>query len=595
MGASPLTKSIELPSFQIMVGGKKLGDAYFVRSIETEHNIHKIGRAEVILELIYDEAKKKTFEQGEGKKLAPGTAIEIQLGYEQKNKPVFKGIITSQGLRTYGSNNLLILKCCDKAIKLTLAKRTSYFKAKKDNELITKVLSDAGLEKAVDATTVKHPMMLQQNCTDWEFIKMRAAANGLLLYAENNKVFVKKPGIKASGALQLTYGKDVYAMQAETDATFQLPSASCHAWSLDKQAIVKAKSTEPGVNKQGDLTGKKLATAIGFEETEQFLSVPMEKPELEAWANAMVTNSRLSRIIGMVSFIGNADPKLNTLIELKNFNARFNGKALITGVRQLLEKGQWKTTVHFGLKSNFFDSLNKGVNTQAGVIPTVGGLQIGKIKKIDEDPKKEARLQVELPFMNNEAEGVWARLATFFATSGKGAFFIPDVGDEVVVGFLNNDPRHAIIVGMLYSSKAAPPLKLEKENKKKAIVTKEDLTLEFDDEKKVITISTPEGNKITLSEEDKGIVIEDQNGNKASLNEDGISFKTDKDFVVEAGGDVKINSKGNINGKASDDIELKGSKIKVNGSSGLDLKSGSSGSLKASGTLIVKGKMVKIN
>lgn len=596
MAASPLTASIELPSYQIMAAGAKLPSAYFVRSIETEHSIHKIGTAEIILDLIYDEAKKKTFVQGEGAKLKPGVAIEIQLGYKQINKPVFKGIIISQGIRTYGSNNLLILKCVDKAVKLTLAKRTSYFKEKTDSAIITKILTDAGGEKAVDATTIEHPMMLQHNCTDWEFIKMRAAANGLLLYAENNKVFVKKPGFSVAAALKLTYGSDVYSLQAETDATFQLPSASCQSWSMTTQAAVTADSTEPEVNEQGDLTGAALATAAGFVKTEQFLSAPMEQPELEAWAKSLVTNSRLSRITGMVSFIGNASPKLNTLIELKNFNARFNGKALITGVRQLLEKGQWKTTVHFGLKANFFDAISKGGNANGtGIIPAVSGLQIGKIKKIEEDPGNEFRLQVKFPFMNKDAEGVWARLASFFATSGKGAFFIPDVGDEVVVGFLDNDPRHAIILGMLYSSTVAPPDTITADNFKKAIVTKEDLTLEFDDENKVITISTAEGNKITLSEEAEGIEIEDQNGNKATFNGDGISFETDGDFVIKAGGDVVLKPGGDLVGKAGGDISLKGTNVNAKGSSGLELKSGGSGTVKASGTLTVKGSMVKIN
>lgn len=597
MSASPITKNIEVSSYEITAGGKKLGGGYFVLSVQTDHSIHKIARAEVVLQLMYNDADKKTFFQTEDPLLEPGKDIEIKLGYNQKNKKVFKGIIISQGIKTYAGNNFLILKCCDKAVKLTLAKRTEYFKEKKDSELITSILSKAGLDKGIDATTVKHPMMLQQNTTDWEFIKMRAAANGLLLYAESNKVYVKKPGAKASAALTLTYGKDVYSLDAETDATYQLPSATCHAWSMSKQEMLEGKSTEPRLNKQGNLEGKKLAGKVGYAESQYFSSTPMEKPELTAWANSILINARLSRITGRVVFFGNASPEINKQIELKNFGKRIDGKALVTGVRHIMEKGIWKTTVSFGLKANYFEGLTKSTSPSInGIMPAIGGIQIGKIKKIDGDPKKENRLQVELPFMNKAAEGIWARLASFFATADKGAFFIPDVGDEVVVGFVNNDPRHAIILGMLYSSKANPPEKIKAENTIKTIKTKKDLVIEFDDEKVAIKIETPEGNKIVFSDDDSSLKIDDQNGNQVHLTDKGITLKSDGDILLDAGGDIKMKASGDIKGATSSgNVDFKGSNVKLKGSADLLLQSSGKGALKASGVLIVKGSMVKIN
>ena len=123
--------------------------------------------------------------------------------------------------------------------------------------------------------------------------------------------------------------------------------------------------------------------------------------------------------------------------------------------------------------------------TAAALLPAIQGLQNGVVKKIHEDPDGEFRIQVDVPVIAPTGDGIWARMSHFYATADAGCFFMPEVGDEVLLGFLNNDPRFAVILGMLYSSsKKKAPYKADQKNTYKAFVTKSQMKIEFEDVKK---------------------------------------------------------------------------------------------------------------
>ena len=149
-----------------------------------------------------------------------------------------------------------------------------------------------------------------------------------------------------------------------------------------------------------------------------------------------------------------------------------------------------------------------------------------------------------LPTADDKPFAVWARLASPDAGNGRGYFFRPEPGDEVVVGFFNNDPRQPIILGALFGSKNAPPKdvsQLTDKNVHKAIVTKKGTTIGFiDEDKPSVYIQTPGKNKITIDDKDKAVKIEDQHGNSITLNKHGIAIKSAKDLKFEASGNVEI-------------------------------------------------------
>ena len=214
---------------------------------------------------------------------------------------------------------------------------------------------------------------------------------------------------------------------------------------------------------------------------------------------------------------------------------------MFPGFAIAVANGNWETDVQFGLSTELFaETYNLRPLPAAGLLPAVSGLQIGIVTVLENDPDGEDRIKVRLPLISAAEEGIWARIATLDAGKERGTFFRPEIGDEVVVGFLNDDPRHPVILGMCHSSAKPAPEPAKDDNHRKGYVSREKMQFTFDDEKKIIALETPGGNKITLSEEDKGIVFEDQNGNKITLDDSGIKIESSKDLTLKAAKDIKI-------------------------------------------------------
>ncbi|MFO1430286.1 MAG: phage baseplate assembly protein V [Candidatus Competibacteraceae bacterium] len=180
----------------------------------------------------------------------------------------------------------------------------------------------------------------------------------------------------------------------------------------------------------------------------------------------------------------------------------------------------------------------------AGLLPAVHGFQIGIVDAFEADPDKEFRVKVILQAIDETKGALWARPAAPEAGQGRGYFFRPEKGDEVVVGFFNDDPRQPVILGALYSSKNKPPEQPSKDNIKKLIITKKGTTIGFiDDKKAAVFIETPEHNKILLDDDSKKIHISDQHGNTITMDANGIVIKSAKDLKIDAGGNVEIKGK----------------------------------------------------
>ncbi len=325
-------------------------------------------------------------------------------------------------------------------------------------------------------------------------------------------------------------------------------------------------------------------------------TVPLESEFLTSWAKAQQVKSGLARIRGHVSFQGSALVKPDTLIKLAGVGARFNGNIFVSGVNHSVIGGNWVTRVEFGMSPNWFtESTDVMAPSASGITAGISGLHIGVVKKLDADPESQHRVQVSIPEMSATTDGFWARLANFYSSNSFGAFFIPEIGDEVVLGFFNDDPSHPVILGSLYSSKNVPPYTLAAENNTKAIVTRTKMKMEFDEDKKIITIITPGANKIVISDDGKSILLQDQNSNKVTLDSAGITLDSPKDITLKAQGKIVLNATGNIEATAQMDIKQTGLNITSTANIGFTAKGSATAEVSASGTTTIKGAMVLIN
>lgn len=158
-----------------------------------------------------------------------------------------------------------------------------------------------------------------------------------------------------------------------------------------------------------------------------------------------------------------------------------------------------------------------------------------------DDPERRNRVQVRLlafDDVDTQDAPMWARVVAPFAGSDRGAFFVPDVDDEVLVVFMNGDARFPLILGGLWNGNAQPPADIESggTNRYKRIKSKNGIVITLDDQQgqETLKLETPGGQKVTLQDGPGTIIVEDANGNSIKLEAAGIT--------VTAAAKVKVNA-----------------------------------------------------
>ncbi|MGV8835094.1 type VI secretion system tip protein VgrG [Cellvibrio sp.] len=596
MADSPLKSSDGVVSFSVLCSGNAIATTVEVVSIEIQHCINRISTATLVIN--DGDMPNADFPLSASATFKPGTEIKIQLGYDQTLTDVFSGVIIKHSIKISGNNAArLIIECKDKALAMTVGRKNANYIDKKDSDIMSQLIGNySGLTASVTATTVQHKELVQFYCSDWDFMLARAEANGMLVTLDAGTVTVKAPEVSGSAVLSLTYGIDIIDFSADLDARHQFQTVTSNGWDLANHALQQGTAASASLNTQGDIDSAALASVIGLSDFRLQSSVPLESGFLTNWAKAQQLKSGLARIRGYVSFQGSALAKPGTLIELAGVGTRFNGNIFVSSVNQSVVDGNWTTRVEFGMSPNWFtETADTMAPAAAGLTPGISGLHIGIVKKLDADPESQHRVQVSIPEMSATTDAFWARLANFYSSNSFGAFFIPEIGDEVVLGFFSDDPSHPVILGSLYSSKNPPPYTLAAENNTKAIVTRTKMKMEFDEEKKIITITTPGANKIVISDDGKSILLQDQNSNKVTLDSAGITLDSPKDITLKAQGKIVLNATGNIEATAQMDIKQTGLNITSTANIGFTAKGNATAEVSASGTTTIKGAMVMIN
>lgn len=564
-----------------------LNSKYNLISIDIVKDVNRIPTAQlVLLEGSNDHQK---FEISDSDFFEPGKKIKIQLRYgDESDVPVFVGFVIKHSIQVSRAKTLLTIDLKDAAIKLTQQRKNGIFRGKDDIAIIKDIL---GAVIAKDKETnsidlalgnisptsgaIAHPEMVQFYCSDWDFILSRAEANGLWILVDDGVISIQAPDTITDQAILLIYDPDiVYDMDIEADIRGQFKSIEAIAWNNAKQESLAEALPEDKMYtlKQPNLTPTELGPIIGADHCQLISGAELEPKEIEAWAGAHLLKNRLSMLKGCIRLPGATKFKVGMPLKLKDFGTRFDGITLITGVRHQVSAGGWQTTIQFGASAKPFAPSDDIIEPPAsGLLPAVHGLQVGVVEtsdlsalKSDLDKsalKDDLWVQVKIPRLtqNPEKESdkkydglVLARLATLDAGltapesgQGRGMVFRPEKGDEVVLGFLNDDPRQAVILGSLYSAINKPPLDVVKEKNQKGIFTKQQLKLLFNDDDKSITLETLNGNTIIVSEkkDSEGIQIIDQNKNAIVMNSKGIQISSETSIEITAKENIILQGK----------------------------------------------------
>lgn len=215
----------------------------------------------------------------------------------------------------------------------------------------------------------------------------------------------------------------------------------------------------------------------------------------------------------------------------------------------------------------------------------VYGVVVGVVTN-NQDPDKMGRVKVRFPWLNDTDESNWARVATMMAGKDRGTWFLPEVGDEVLVAFEHGDVQFPYVIGALWNGVDTPPRdNADGKNNERVIKSRSGHELIFGDEdgKEKVEIKTKAGHQLLLDDSsgsEKITVVDKSGNNKIELDTAANSI------AITAQTKLSLKAQ-QIEITADTSLTLKGQQVEISGDAGTTVKS--------SAMLTLKGALVKIN
>ncbi|PWJ57472.1 Rhs element Vgr protein [Dyadobacter jejuensis] len=545
---SALTGAGDTPTDQvskeILINGTALSNEINVIRFSVSKVYNKVATAKLMID--DGSVADMDFPQSNSDLFKPGQEIEIRLGYDENPSTIFKGIIIRHTVKIRNGSYLEV-EAKDKAIKLTTHRKNKTFVGTglKDSQVMEEIIGSV-VEKEVEPTTVSHKQLVQYATSDWDFILTRAEANSMMVLTDDGKLVIKKPEMDQDSGLTFAYGgtNNIIEFEAEMDVRHQPNSTTSTSWNYLQQAGIEPITGTSSFPETGNITSTDLGAVLGAD-VELKHSGYIPEPQLRQWADSYALRKNMSKVYGRLQVSGRPTLKPGHKITLDGVGDRFNGPVLITGVLHQYN-GNYLTDIQFGWSDEwFFQKDDIQEKPAAGLLPGVNGLQIAVVQAIAGDPDQGFRVQVKLPMVSLSTDGIWARVASVDAGNQRGFLFRPEIGDEVILGFINDDPRDAVILGMLHSQEFPPPITPAEGNPTKGYVSREGMKIVFDDQNKSTTITVPVGSKdastlksITLDQSQ--IELKDEFDNSIKMDSSGITISS-KLIVTVEGKPINLN------------------------------------------------------
>ncbi len=209
-----------------------------------------------------------------------------------------------------------------------------------------------------------------------------------------------------------------------------------------------------------------------------------------------------------------------------------------------------------------FEYESREINLEAGGF--VKGVALALVTQ-NQDPEGLGRVKLRYPWHHKANESDWVRIAVPMAGAGRGAVFLPEVGDEVLVAFEREDMRYPYVLGSLWNGKDKPPEdNANGRNDLRMLKTRKGHTLTFDDGSKgSVELKLNDGKHLRI--DDDGIVLDDGAGNRIAIDSKGgaMTLQAATKLTLKAPV-IAVESSGTLSLKASATASLQGQLVTIN-------------------------------
>ncbi|CAA0163198.1 type VI secretion system Vgr family protein [Tenacibaculum maritimum] len=534
--------------------------------------------------------------------------------YIEIEKYDFLGRITAMDFEmSKGEYGHTLLKGYSKTILLESGDRLKSWTDKAMPQIVKSILEESGMRGMIaPETDFPIPYQCQYNESDFRYLQRLAKQYHEWFYYEGEYIVFGKPK-EGKSCIDLEYNKEVYEVKIATKTAAVSQRAYDFSYRENKMLETPAKNdkvtsaiSEYALNAAIKLYPKKT---LGMPET-----VLGDKYEMDRYLLGK-TESILSEfdvLEAKSKFVG---LEIGSVIRLTSKEKHVGDSYLITEITHT--EGQGREY------ENEFKAIaaNSRYLPEPKITPAIAGTQRAIV--VDhEDPLEQGRVKVKMLWQENEMTTNWIQVLAPDAGNSdvveknRGYVFIPEEGDQVLIGFHHNDPNRPFVLGSLHHSDSAGGGK--KKNSVKSLKTRSGHTIELDDTKgkEKIHIYDNGGSIITFDTKKKSLYIQaTENLELAAKNikiaatenirfhaQENIESVSEIDTVMMANTALKLQSTENTSIKSSSNLQMEASNkatlkavaTSLEGSSEVSLQ-GNTAKVNGDSITEISGGIVKIN
>lgn len=488
-----------------------------------------------------------------GKKIEIGFANSVTLDpnfRSEKEDCLIKGEITAIDVNfTRRSESHLILRGYDLSHRLHRGRHNRSFQNLTDSDIVKKIAQEVGLEVQTENTGAARDYVFQENQTNIEFLRELATRQGFELFVQDGVLYFRKP--QSQTQLDLRWLRDINQFQVRMSSSQQVSAVEVRSWDYaNKQPIVETANAEVTVTETENGKGSEVANR--FQTNPKMIVV--DQPTFTADEAKRMAQSLCDELGG--EFIeaeaktdghGNPEIRVGRVVDLKDLG-NYSGQYYITETRHHYYEKVYSTdfTVRGLRDGSLLSLLTPKTHLQPGQTLMVG------IVTNNKDPKGWGRVKVRLPTLTEEHESNWARIVALGAGQKRGFDWLPEVEDEVLVGFEHGDIHRPYVIGGVWNGQDQPPEDVNQsvqggKVRLRTIKTRTGHLIQFADEAQSganegITIQTAGGHKIHLNDSNQSIEIITSSGQAISLDdqEQSITVKAAVNLTLEAQANITL-------------------------------------------------------
>ncbi|MHB9032859.1 MAG: VgrG-related protein [Anaerolineae bacterium] len=505
-----------------------------------------------------------------------GKKVEILAG-EPSPVKLLSGKIAGLEAELEQGQPELVVRGYDLAHRLYRGRHRRAFIQVKDSDIATTLAGEAGLRPGtIDSTAEIHDYIFQNNQTNAEFLLERARWHGFELYVEDDALHFRKPS--ASGSpIRLVWGDDLLSFHPHMSTTEQVNEVEVRGWDPIKKEKVEAHVTSglgaPRVGMSPGGTGANLAKET-WGEAKYAIVDQFVRSNSEAQTVAQAAMDEMTSVFIEARGVCQMNPDIvpGRQVQIENVGTRFNGTYYVTEVTH-----EWR--VNTGMTSQFTVSghRDRGVWSllQDTKPYTLGmGMVIGIVTNNKSDPLNMGRIKVKYPWLSDNDESAWARIVTPMAGPNRGFQYVPEIDDEVLVGFEHGDINRPFILGALWNGKDKTPLTADQAVGSDGKVNKR-------------IVKSRSGHTVVLDDTDgnEEITIIDKTGDNKI-----VIHSPDNSMQIKVKGDLTIEAQGKITLKGQTGVDLSSAaKLTVDGQTGVEVTTNASLSMKGTSGATLEG------